>query len=148
MTSVQLQVRDTARRYADGAPRPRAEDLDRAGEFPEELYREMAGLGLFKIGFPEPMDGPGFDTVTNALVMEELSRGYASVAGQRGLIELVSTLLVHHGSGEQRTRWLPGIHGAEIKVVAYCITESVAVTEVSGIWGNRNPRWSRLAIER
>ncbi len=69
LTLVQLQVRDTAGRYADGAPRPRAEDLDRAGEFPEELYGEMAGLGLFEIGFPEPMDGPGFDTVTNALVM-------------------------------------------------------------------------------
>ena len=104
LTSVQLQVRDTARRYADDASRPRVEDLDRAGEFPEDLYREMAGLGLFEIGVPEPMGGPGFDTVTNALIMEELFRGYASVAGQRGLIELVSTLLVRHGSGEQRAR--------------------------------------------
>lgn len=133
LTSVQSQVRDTARRSADDASRPRAENLDRADEFPEDLYREMAGLGLFEIGVPEPIGGPGFDTVTNALIMEELSRGYASVAGQRGLIELVSTLLVRHGSGEQRARWLPGIHGAEIKVVADFITESVAGTDVSGI---------------
>ena len=60
LNSVQLQVRDTARRYADDASRPRVEDLDRAGEFPEDLYREMAGLGLFEIGVPEPMGGPGF----------------------------------------------------------------------------------------
>ena len=138
LTSVQLQVRDTAKRYSDGASRSGAEDLDRAGEFPEDLYREMAGLGLFEIGVPEPMGGPGFDTVANALVMEELYRGYVSVAGQRGLIEMVSTLLVRHGSCEQRARWLPGIHGAEIKVVAHCITESVAGTDVSGIRATAN----------
>ena len=132
LTSLQLQVRDAARQYADGAIRPRAEELDRAGEFPDDLYREMAELGLFGIGVPEPMGGPGFDTVTYALVMEELSRGYASVADQCGLIELVSTLLVRHGTGEQRARWLPGILAAEIKV-AYCITESEAGTDVSGI---------------
>ena len=132
LTSLQLQVRDTARQYADGAIRPRAEELDRTGGFPEDLYREMAGLGLFGIAVPETMGGPGFDTVTYALVMEELSRGYASVADQCGLIELVSTLLVRHGTGAQRARWLPGILATDIKV-AYCITESEAGTDVSGI---------------
>ena len=46
--------------------------------------------------------------VTYALVMEELSRGYASVADQCGLVELVSTLLVRHGTPAQRERWLAG----------------------------------------
>ncbi len=53
----------------------------------------MAKLGLFGIGVPEHLGGPGFDTLTYAVVMEELSRGYASVADQCGLVELISTLL-------------------------------------------------------
>ena len=75
---------------------------------------------------------PGFDTLAYALVMEELSRGYASVADQCGLIELISTLLVRHGTGAQRERWLADVMTAKTKV-AYCITEPEAGTDVSGI---------------
>lgn len=132
LTSIQRQVRDTARQFADGVIRPRADELDRSGVFPEDLYKEMAGLGLFGVGVPEALGGPGFDTVTYAVVMEELSRGYASVADQCGLIELVSTLLVRHGTDVQRARWLPGVLAAEIRV-AYCITEAEAGTDVSAI---------------
>lgn len=127
-----LQVRDMARQFADEVIRPMAGDLDRDERFPGELYLEMGRLGLFGIGVPEAMGGPGFDTLTYALVMEELSRGYASVADQCGLVELVSTLLVRHGTDAQRERWLAGLLSGEIKA-AYCITEPEAGTDVSGI---------------
>jgi alkylation response protein AidB-like acyl-CoA dehydrogenase len=91
----------------------------------------MAKLGLFGIGVPEAMGGPGFDTLTYAVVMEELSRGYASVADQCGLLELISSLLVRHGSDVQR-KMLPEILSMKAKV-AYCITEPEAGTDVSGI---------------
>lgn len=77
------------------------------------------------------MGGPGFDTLTYAVVMEELSRGYASVADQCGLVELISTLLVRHGTPEQQ-KMLPDILSMKRKV-AYCITEPEAGTDVSGI---------------
>jgi alkylation response protein AidB-like acyl-CoA dehydrogenase len=77
------------------------------------------------------MGGPGFDTLTYAVVMEELSRGYASVADQCGLLELISSLLVRHGSDVQR-KMLPEILSMKAKV-AYCITEPEAGTDVSGI---------------
>lgn len=132
LSETQIQVRDMARQFADEVIRPMAETLDREERFPAELYRQMGELGLFGIGVPEEMGGPGFDTLTYALVMEELSRGYASVADQCGLVELVSTLLVRHGTAEQRARWLAGLLSAEIKA-AYCITEPEAGTDVSGL---------------
>ncbi len=125
------QVRDTARAFADEVIRPAAEALDREERFPVEIFDQMAGLGLFGIGVPEEMGGPGFDTLTYALVMEELSRGYASVADQCGLVELISSLLVRHGNEGQR-RMLPDILAMKTKV-AYCITEPEAGTDVSGI---------------
>jgi len=64
--------------------------------------------------------------------MEELSRGYSSVADQCGLIELITTLLVRHGTLEQKTQLLSDIMSAK-KLVAYCITEPEAGTDVSGI---------------
>ena len=132
LTETHLQVRDMARDFADEVVRPIAEELDRDERFPGEIYRQMGELGLFGIGVPEAMGGPGFDTLTYALVMEELSRGYASVADQCGLIELISTLLVRHGTDPQRERWLAHVMTAKTKV-AYCITEPEAGTDVSGI---------------
>lgn len=92
----------------------------------------MGELGLFGIGVPEDMGGPGFDTVTYALVMEELSRGYAGVADQCGPVELLSTLLVKHGTDAQLVQWFAPLLTARLRG-AYCITEPEAGTDVSGI---------------
>jgi alkylation response protein AidB-like acyl-CoA dehydrogenase len=64
--------------------------------------------------------------------MEELSRGYASIADQCGLIELIGTLLSVHGTGAQRQMYLGDVLAAR-KRVSYCITEAEAGTDVSGI---------------
>jgi hypothetical protein len=132
LSETHEQVRDMTRAFADEVIRPAAEALDREERFPAEIYDQMAELGLFGIGVPEAMGGPGFDTLTYALVMEELSRGYASVADQCGLVELISTLLVRHGTDAQRDRWLRDVLAAKLRV-AYCITEPEAGTDVSGI---------------
>jgi alkylation response protein AidB-like acyl-CoA dehydrogenase len=131
ITETHEQVRETARRFADEVVRPAAEALDRDERFPTEIYDGMAALGLFGIGVPEPMGGPGFDTLAYAIVMEELARGYASVADQCGLVELISSLLVRHGTAAQRAL-IPDILAMRTKV-AYCITEPEAGTDVSGI---------------
>lgn len=132
LSQTHLQVRDTARQFADDVIRPCAEALDRDERFPAEIYAQMGGLGLFGICVPEEMGGPGLDTLSYAVVMEELSRGYASVADQCGLIELITTLLVRHGTDAQRVACLPDVMTAKTKV-AYCITEPEAGTDVSGI---------------
>ncbi|GAL99254.1 acyl-CoA dehydrogenase [Acetobacter tropicalis] len=131
LNEVQEQVLETTRSFVDAVIRPAAEALDREERFPSEIYDQMAELGLFGIGVPEELGGPGFDTLTYAVVMEELSRGYASIADQCGLVELISTLLVRHGTESQR-KILPEILSMRRKV-AYCITEPEAGTDVSGI---------------
>ncbi len=132
LSETHEQVRDMARHFADDVIRPAAESLDRDERYPSEIYDRMAELGLFGICVPEAMGGPGFDTLTYALVMEELSRGYSSVADQCGLVELITTLLVRHGSDEQRQELLAPVMATK-KKVAYCITEPEAGTDVSGI---------------
>ncbi|MCC6105365.1 MULTISPECIES: acyl-CoA dehydrogenase family protein [Acetobacter] len=131
LNEVQEQVLETTRSFVDEVIRPAAEALDREERFPTEIYDQMAELGLFGIGVPEELGGPGFDTLTYAVVMEELSRGYASIADQCGLVELISTLLVRHGTEHQR-KMLPEVLSMRRKV-AYCITEPEAGTDVSGI---------------
>lgn len=132
LTQTHLQVRDMAREFATSAVRPLAEELDRDERFPRALYLQMAELGLFGICVPEALGGPGFDVVAYALVMEELARGYASVADQCGLVELAATLLVEHGTPAQQAALLPPVLAMKT-LVAYCITEAEAGTDVSAI---------------
>jgi alkylation response protein AidB-like acyl-CoA dehydrogenase len=129
---IYTQIGDTARRFAEARVRPLARELDETESFPTEIYAEMAALGLFGITVPEEFGGAGLDALSYALVMEELSRGYASVADQCGLVELIGALLSVHGSQAQRDAHLADVLAAR-KRVAYCITEAEAGTDVSGI---------------
>ena len=126
------QVRASAARFAEDAIRPVVDELDRQQRFPEEIYREMAELGLFGITLPAEDGGAGLDAFAYAVVMEELARGYASIADQCGLVELITTLLHRHGTAEQKARYLTNVLSMEAKV-AYCITEAEAGSDVAGI---------------
>jgi alkylation response protein AidB-like acyl-CoA dehydrogenase len=129
---IYMQIRETARRFAEERVRPRAGELDESEAFPSDIYKEMAELGLFGITVPDHYGGAGLDTLSYALVMEELSRGYASIADQCGLVELIGTLLSVYGNDKQRDLYLADVLAAR-KRVAYCITEAEAGTDVSGI---------------
>jgi hypothetical protein len=127
-----LQIRDAVRRFADARIRPVASELDESERFPAELYAEMAGLGFFGIAIPEALGGTGGDAVAYAVVMEELSRGYASVADQCGLVELVGTLLAAYGTPEQHERYLRPLLKAERRC-AYALTEAEAGSDLSNL---------------
>jgi len=132
LSQEHVEIRAQARRFADEAIRPVAAEIDRTERFPADLYRLMAELGLFGITVPETCGGAGADTLAYALVMEELARGYASVADQCGLVELVGTLLAEHGSADQRAAYLGPLLRAERRC-AYAITEAEAGSDVAAI---------------
>jgi len=125
-------MRETARAFAEREIRPIAAELDESERFPSELYAKLAKLGMFGITIPEEMGGAGADIGSFARVMEELSRGYASVADQCGLVELVATLLAEHGTPAQRSRYLGPLLKGERRC-AYAITEAQAGSDVSSV---------------
>ncbi len=129
---IYSSIRDLARKFANEVIRPRAEELDRDELFPIEIFTQMAELGLFGVTVPDELGGSGLDCLAYAIVMEELSRGYASVADQCGLVELIGTLLTKHGTPDQQQAYLPEILGFK-KKVAYGITEAEGGSDVAGI---------------
>lgn len=132
LSTEHQQVADTARRFADERIRPIAQTLDREESFPADLYRAMSQAGLFGITVPDTLGGAGLDCLAYSIVMEELSRGYSSVADQCGLVELLTTLLCTHGTPAQREHWIGPLIRTDA-FGAYCITEAGAGTDVSGI---------------
>lgn len=126
------QVRDMTSEFAREEVRPRADKLDRESGFPMDIFKRMADLGLFGITVPEEYGGAGVDCYAYSIIMEELSKGYSAVADQCGLVELICTLLTRYGTREQKEHYLRKTMTFE-SLVAYCITEAEAGSDVSGI---------------
>ena len=126
------QIHDMTSEFAREEIRPHAEKLDRGADFPSNIFRQMTDLGLFGITVSEEYGGAGVDCYAYSIIMEELSKGYSAVADQCGLVELICTLLSHYGTQEQKAHYLPKIISFEL-LVAYCITEAEAGSDVSGI---------------
>lgn len=80
LSGDQQAIQQLCREFARDVVAPQAEALDREAAFPYEIVRQMAGLGLFGLPFPEEYGGAGADTVSYALAVMELARVDASVA--------------------------------------------------------------------
>ncbi len=132
LNDVQRMIRESAHVFVNEKVRPIAAELDETERYPVELYQEMAQLGMLGLTVPEAHGGVGAGALAYAVLMEELGRGYASVADQCGLVELVGSLLSDHGTPEQRERYLTPLLRGE-KRCAYAITEAGAGSDVSGI---------------
>jgi alkylation response protein AidB-like acyl-CoA dehydrogenase len=132
LSPLHVALRDAARRFADAEVAPHASDWDEAEAVPRALYRALAQAGLFGITVPEALGGAGADALSYALVMEELARGYASVADQVGLVELLGTLLSAHGTPGQQARYLAPLLRAELRC-AYALTEEAAGSDLAGL---------------
>lgn len=111
---------------------PQVAALDAESRFPAELYREMAGLDLFGITVPARYGGVGARALDYLHVMEGLSFGYASVADQCGLVEIVSALLAAHGTADQRECYLIPLLAAQ-RFCAYALTEPQAGSDLRAV---------------
>jgi alkylation response protein AidB-like acyl-CoA dehydrogenase len=122
----------TVRAFAEKEVAPRAAEIDRTDEFPRDLYRRLADLGLLGMTLPATYGGAGVDTLTWTLCQEEIARGSASVAHGQLLCTILSELLLEHGSEGQRQRWLPAMARGEA-ICAIAQTEPGGGSDVAGL---------------
>ncbi|MGZ6372623.1 MAG: acyl-CoA dehydrogenase family protein, partial [Candidatus Limnocylindria bacterium] len=126
------EIRRTVREFAQGRIAPVVDEMERRAEFPHEIIREAAGLGLLGVPFPESVGGTGLDSLAYAITVEELSR----VSGSVGIIVSAHTSLGCNplylaGTPEQQERYLrPLASGA--KIGAYGLTEAGAGSDSRG----------------
>lgn len=103
---LRQMTRDFARDVL--APGAAAWDADRG--LPDALWAKAAELGLFGVCLPERIGGAGMGLSALALAIEELAAGEAGLAAALlGHNALCCAQIERHGSGEQRTRWLPAL---------------------------------------
>ena len=69
-----LMIRESVARFADDQVAPRAEQIDRDGNIPPELWTGMGELGLHGITVEEEFGGLGLGYLEHVIAVEEISR--------------------------------------------------------------------------
>ena len=107
LTDEQKAIQSLCREFARGEVAPRAEAMDAAAEFPYDLVKKMADLGLMGLPFPEQYGGAGADTISYALAVMEIARADASTAITLAAhVSLGSSPFYLFGTEAQKQRWL------------------------------------------
>ncbi len=126
------EIRRTVRGFAEGRIAPVADELERRGEFPHDIIREAADLGLLGVPYPEEIGGTGLDSLAYAITVEELSR----VSGSVGIIVSAHTSLGCNplwlaGTDAQKERYLRPMASGQV-IGAYGLTEPGAGSDSRG----------------
>jgi butyryl-CoA dehydrogenase len=110
---VRAQIIDAVRRFVAKEVVPSASALEREDRYPAVLVDQMREMGLFGVTVPEAYGGLGLDLLTYIGVIEELAYGWMSLTGIINTHTMAATLLMTHGTAEQRRRWLPAMASGE-----------------------------------
>jgi len=102
------EIIETLRRWVDEVVVPESSPLELADEYPTAMAGQMEEFGLFGATIPESHGGLDLDHVTYARVIEELSRGWMSLAGIVNSHLICAKLIDRFGTDEQRDRLLAG----------------------------------------
>jgi len=79
LTEEQRILQEMVRDFAKNEVAPKAEHIDRTGEYPKEIIAKLAELGLMGVEVPTEWDGAGMDAVCYAIAIEELSAANAAL---------------------------------------------------------------------
>lgn len=132
LTAEQRLLRDTIRKFTDEQIRPVARELEAEGSYPDGIVETMRDLGLFGLCVPEEFGGMGADMVSLAIVFEEISRGWMGVAGIIGSHSLSCWMIAKHGTGPQKSRYLPELATGKRRT-GIGLTEPGAGSDLQGI---------------
>jgi alkylation response protein AidB-like acyl-CoA dehydrogenase len=114
-----LQIRESVREFVEREVAPVADELDNAEkEIPMPIIGKMAELGYFGLIFPAEYGGMGLDSLSMAIVTEELSRGWLSVGSVMTRMIITGTLIMANGTPEQKKKFLPKISSGEMLTAA------------------------------
>jgi len=125
-------LRDSVRRFAEEAIAPRAEEIDRSNEFPQELWTALGQMGLLGITVPEQYGGSDMGYLAHLVAMEEISRASGSIGLSYGAhSNLCLDNLCRNGSETQRQKYVPKLVAGEW-VGALAMSEPGAGSDVVG----------------
>ena len=128
----QQLTRQMVREFAESEIAPRSAHLDETQEFPFDIFKKLAALGLTGVTFPTEYGGSGMSMVDYTIVLEEIARvdpGVClSVAAHNGL---PCNHIYLEGTEEQKRKYLVPLAKGE-KLGTWSLTEPTAGSDAGG----------------
>ncbi|MFO8057619.1 MAG: acyl-CoA dehydrogenase [bacterium] len=133
LTEEQKMIKDMTEDFAKNVVAPRAAQIDKSHEFPQDLVDRMAELGLMGVEVPEEWGGAGMDALSYAIAVEEIS----AACGSTGVIlsahnSLAIAPILEFGTDDQKEKYLkPLARGQQIGCLG--LTEPSAGSDAAAI---------------
>jgi len=120
-------------RFVDEEVIPVAREHDDSGEFPFDLFKKIADMGILGIRYPKKVGGSGGNTTLYCISVEELARGLMSLGATTAMQCLMGTDgLYRYGTKEMHEKYLrPAMRGE--KIGAFQLTEPEAGSDLGNV---------------
>jgi alkylation response protein AidB-like acyl-CoA dehydrogenase len=132
LSDEQRQVREEVRRFAENEIAPVAGEYDRGEKYPREIVEQAAELGLTGANIPVEYGGVGYDTLTNAIIAEELFAVDPGIGLCVQSAAFGSDAVIGFGTDEQKERFLEPVATGDA-VMGAAISEPHAGSDVSSV---------------
>jgi alkylation response protein AidB-like acyl-CoA dehydrogenase len=133
LTEEQRMVKEAAADFSKNSLLPKAQEFDEKEEIPQEIYKELAGLGYLGMLVPEEYGGSNLDFVSYICAMEEFAKACAALEIALSVHNsLVCDAILKFGTEEQKKKHLPSLARGE-KIGAYSLTEPGSGTDAGSL---------------
>ena len=132
LSDVQRDFRQTLRTFCEEKIAPHAAEVDRDAAFPWKSFEACKEMELPALGIPEAYGGAAADHVTQAIMVEELSRVCASTSLSILISKLGMIPLMNWGTEELKKEYMPRVATGEIQA-SYCLSEADAGSDVAAM---------------
>ena len=126
------EIVGTIRSWVDRDVIPHVAEFEQVDEFPQAMFDQMCEFGLFGSTVAPEYGGLGLDITTYARIIEELSRGYMSLAGILNTHKIGVTMIARFGTDEQKQRFLPRMCDGSFRA-AFSLSEPDAGSDTGAI---------------
>jgi len=131
-TPEQEMLRKAMREFSEKELLPKALQLDELGEFPRDIIKKIADLGLIGIVIPTQYGGSPMGHLARMISIEELSRAYASIGLFLQATPLGLWTILHFGTEEQKKNYIPPVVRGE-KIMCMAVTEPTGGSDPQSI---------------
>ncbi len=126
-------ILDTVRQFMEAEVRPFVKEMEKAEKFPVEAIKKLGEMGCCGMLVPEEWGGPGLDTVSYVVMLEEVARVFTAMSTALGVTNsAVQVPLILFGTEAQKKKYLRPLATGET-LGAFCLTEPAAGSDAAGI---------------